>query len=559
MSNGEPTTLPGGNNTITLSPGDQTKIYQHQGRYLVATIKMAPTVDIPAGATIDFSKGNSQSSTGFLALPGEPDWTAVPIVVDPADNTKGAARLAIRHDPSDRTNTITVYAQASGAWGAVQPPAAAGPVGYTIITEDPTVTITSPDNALLNVPSGANADKLGPQDDGGVYTAHFSCKVTDDSGTAIPDYVVEWHEAGEQSAGLFSYQVNAYTSQTASYADALTLGGGLVEDKNQHGYYVRMVTNASGVADLYIVAKGTPGMYVSGVIPLFDYSEFTPIPCSFLVCDPTDVTLTQKPVTIVGETGEPGDYTLDFDQLATSPFVQATVSPYTGAGPSDEIYLICNNKIVAGPHSPPNHLGQWSWVANFLEGFCYSDVGPNAGKQNDVFYVVAGDGGLDVSEHNQFYGTGNTLQGSVPSGPLALPTFFPNVGVINAGLVKSGQQLGVDIDLSNQPANCGWTPQAGDRLTATAYMSGWQTKGTVATVGQATATPVTLSENQTSGVVRLYFPSNNPFKGYDSQAAPPYSNSECLVVYAVQPKGKSQYHPLYSDVLALTLNTAGRS
>lgn len=555
MSNGETTTLPGGNGTITLTPGDQTKIYQHQGRYIVATIQMPTGTVIPDGAKIDFTRGNSQKSTGFLALPGEPDWTAVPIVVNPADKTKGEARLGIRHDPADPTNTITVYAQASGTWTPVQAPTAAGPVAYTIVTTDPTVTIKDPDNALLQLPAQGQ-DQLAPKNNQ-PYTAHYTCTVVDDQGNAVPDFIVEWHEAGAESVGLFSYMVNAYTSLTDNNADALTeANGGLLTDSNQGGDYVRMVTNASGVADLYIVAKASTGMFVSGVVPLYDYTDFTPQEHPFLVCDPTHTStvLAGQTPSVDGVKGDPP--TLDFSKLKDAPNVHATVNHYTGSGTDDKVYLICNNHVVAGPYSPPDNLGTWSWKTYFPDRFCYSDSGPNAGTENVVFFVVASNGTVLVSEHDPFYGKGSIQQSNIPYGPLTMPTFNPKLLQINNSLLNSPQPIGIDIDLSDQPADAGWTPQPGDRLTATAYLSGWKSGGTVAAVGSADVTPLTL--DKASGVVTLYFPSKDPFKGWDSQRVSPNTNSTCQIVYAVQPKG-APYHSLYSQVLTLILNTANKS
>jgi hypothetical protein len=564
MSNGETTTLPGGDSAITLSPGDQTNIYQHQGRYIVASIQMAPNVDIPPGATIDFTKGNSQNSAGFLVLPGEPDPTAVPIVVNPVDKTKGEARLGIRYDTTNTSNTITMYAQASGKWSPVQPPAAAGPVGYKIVTADPTVTIKSPNNALLTIPDHGQ-DQLAPQGND-VSTAHFSCTVVDDKGNPIPDFIVEWHESGAVSVGLFSYQVNAYTSLTGNFGDALTHGiqGGLVRDSASGGYYVRMVTGASGVADLYMVAKASPGMYVSAVVPQFDYSELTPVPFPFLVWNPDLTTLPHQAPSIAGETGWSSDSSnvgsLKFKDMPESPIVRATVPRYDHCSSSDKIYLVCNKLIVAGPFSPPDPIDSWaSWVARFIDTYCYSDTGPNAGKTNDVFFVVAKDGGgLDTSAHNLFLGTGNTLQSTIPTGPLLVPTFNPAVGKINNQLVSSGRPLGIDIDLTSQPTYAGWTPQEGDRLTATAYMSGWKEHGYVEAVGSATATPYTLLQGDPSKTVTLWFPSTDPFKDWDSNANT-YGNSVCLIVYAVHPNGAPSYRVLYSEILGLILNTANES
>jgi hypothetical protein len=562
MSNGETTTIPSGNATITLTPGDQTKIYQHQGRYIVATIQMPLNTDIPDGATIDFTQGNSQHSSGFLALPDEPDWTAVPIVPNPADKTKGEARLGIRYDTTDTSNTITVYAQASGKWSPVQAPTAAGPVTYTVVTTDPTVTLTPPDNALLTAPDKGN-DQLAPSGND-KSTAHFSCTVVDDQNHPIPDFIVDWHEAGAKSVGLFSYQVNAYTTLADNYNARLTdaIQGGLLEDTDKGGYYVRMVTNAQGVADLYLVARGTAGTYVSGLMPVFDYSELTSVPSPFLVYDPNESSLPGSSPVITDEKGwtdHTSVGTLNFDTMTYSPFVQATVQAYQNYSASDQIYLTCNGKIVAGPASPTGKAWE-SWTATFIDAFCYSNTGPNAGDKNVVqIFVATGNGELKISEKNQFTGTGSTQQTSIPNGPLKMPVFYPDVGYINYNLIKNDQPLGVVIDLDSQPKYAGWTPQPGDRLTAVAYMRGWKQNGYVEAVGSTATTPKTLAAGETTGNITLYFPSDDPFRDWDSQLAAPHTQGECLVVYAVQPKGTSVYNQLYSEVLYLVLNTARKS
>jgi hypothetical protein len=563
MSNVETTALPGGGSTITLSPADKSTIYQHQGRYIVAEVTMATGVDIPLGAMINFTEGNSKKSSGFLPLPGEPDAHAVPIVPDPSDSTKGHARLCIRHDPADTTNTITIYAQAAGPWGAVTPPLSAGPVGYTILTYDPTVTIAGPDNQLLTLP-GPGDDEFAPQDASGKYTAHFSCTVVDDTtSTPISDYVVEWHEAGAHSAGLFSYMVNAYTSQTASYVQRLTGKGpeaGLIEDETQGGYYVRMVTNSSGVADLYIVAKHSPGKYVSALIPQFDYTDFTPLQAAFMVYDPNDVTLTRWSPDVSGVVLENNQPTLDFGQLSDPPNVSVTIDPYDKAGPADKVYLLCNDAIVAGPYVPPNSQGTWEWNAVFPDSFCHSDSGLNAYKVNVATFVVARGGNVLVSAHNNFFGKGDTQEGLIPTdGPLERPTLDPLATKISGGYLDANV-LSIDIDLLNQPADGGWTPKQGDRVSAMAYMTGWATGGAVKKTATATIPSVTLDQPTIgSGTLTLQFPSNDPFEGFDSNRNPPYTQSMCQIVYSVLPKGGSPYQLLYSQVLTVILNTPNQS
>jgi hypothetical protein len=306
-------------------------------------------------------------------------------------------------------------------------------------------------------------------------------------------------------------------------------------------------------------------MYVSGVVPQFDYSELMPVPFPFLVWNPALTTLPQQAPSIAGETGwaDSSDVgSLDFEHMPETPIVDATVPRYDPCSSSDKIYLVCNKLIVAGPFSPPDPTGSWaSWDARFIDTYCYSDTGPNAGAKNDVFFVVARNGGgLDTSGHNQFFGTGNTLQSTIPTGPLSVPTFNPAVGAINYGLVSSDQPLGIDIDLTSQPSYAGWTPQAGDYLTATAYMSGWKDHGYVEAVGSATATPYTLLQDDLGKTVTLWFSSTekDQFKDWDSNAKT-YGNSVCLIVYAVHPNGAPSYRVLYSEILGVILNTANQS
>lgn len=568
MSYGHNTALPGGGSTITLSPGDNTNIYQHQGRYIVATIQMGTGINIPTGATINFMKGTTKNSSGFLPLLGEPDPTQVPIVINAADPTKGIARLCVRHDPEDTTNTIKVYASAGGGWGVISTPADATGVSYNVLTYDPTVTIAGPTLVLIPVPAQSDGDDLSPSDPNGPkFTTQLSCTVVDNTtGTANPlsDYVVEWHEGGALSSGLFSTLMNAYDSATATYADVLVPkdGGSLIYDPTQEGYFVRMVTNSSGVANLYLVAKYSSKKFGSSVIAHFDFTDFTPLKRAFFVLDPTDNDLSESSPSIDQVESEPGGGNLlNFDDLTDPPNVYATITPYDGLATGDQLYLVANEQIVAGPYKPPPYPAVWSWNPTFPDSFLYSNTGVNANKPNAVLFVVVRANSTDIlpSASNTFNGEGDTQQGLIPTdGPLAVPKLKPAAGVINLTYLKNNG-VHVEIDLKHQPADCGWTPTQGDRLAATAYLSGWKTGGTVTQTAIVQATSVPLAQGDlTNGTVTLDFPSIVPFQDYDSKRGPKYRPSLCQIVYWVRPKG-TPYLLLNSAVLQVVLNTANRS
>lgn len=557
----------GGSGTITISPADGTKLYRHQGRYIVATIKNGD-VDIPAGAMIDFSGSPSDPSANLIALPGE--QLKVKIDIDQSDKTQGTARVCIRHDPSDGTNRITVAPVASG-WGSVIPPAAPTAVTYTVLDYDPTITLSGPTQTLLPLPSHADGDELAPGSAQGKYTTQVSCKVVDTvidppTEVSISDYVVEWHEGGLKSSGLFSALVNAYTSATATYDDRLAIGdGSLIYNSQQDGYYVRMVTNSEGVASLYLVAKSSSLALASSVIPQYDFTDFTPLPLSFLIVNSGDTQISGYSPIVEGvtsiDTGSGTEYWLDFATLTDPPNVKADINAYQYQRPGDQVYLVVNGAIVAGPHIAPNG-DSWTWSPTFPDSLCHSNEGPNAGDLNQVLFVVANPGSGEIlpSGINGFYGTGENQPGVPQAGPLETPRLFPATGHISLAWLKANG-VAITVDLQQSSQDYGWTPKAGDRLTAVAFMRGYGPGGRKPKSGSASATGMTLGPSNfgpnAATTVTLPFPDITKFEGYDSQQDPKFANSMCYIVYTVQPVG--QRYPLNSGVLSVILNTANRS
>ena len=584
MSYGHNTALPGGGSTITLSPGDNTNIYQHQGRYIVATIQMAVGNNIPKGATIDFTKGNSLHSSGFVKLYGEPDWQNVPISINEADPTKGTARLGIRHDPEDLSGTINVYAKASGMWGTITPPTDAAGVTYQVLNYDPTVTLSGPDKMLVPVPLASEpnqGDQFAPNDEGGKYTTHLSCTVVDNTTvppTKLSDNVVEWQESGAKTIGHFDNLMNTYTSKTAEYPDRLQvepIGGLLVKDDQQGGYFIRMETNSEGVADLYLVAEAQSGSVVGSVVPRYDMTDFTPAPMSFLVVDATDTAYPRSP-TVMNVTRQPdGTYTLDLDDdddddddnyNDDGTTVKVTITNFPGEKAGDQIYLVINGALCAGPYTVPGspYTDNWQWNIHVPKSaFYYSDNVAVPGKLNQVLFVAVNVGSNDLrpSSINGFYGISTQLEGEPTPGVLTAPVLSPTAhtqGTINKTWITA---YGVAIDVDLQQASNGWTPKVGDVLTATAVLKGWAAGGDIpqSAVINATASvtlALTGSPPALPPLVTLTFPVEG-FKGWDSKDGGSYPTSICYFVYTVQPKGSRVL--INSRALNVNINTANMS
>ncbi|WP_206956995.1 hypothetical protein [Trinickia acidisoli] len=542
--------LSGGNGTITLTPDAATKIYPNQGRFITATIKMSGSNIIPPGATIDFSGSTNGESKYFTLLPYQHDVTAVPVQITEGDNTTGTATLGIRHDPKDKTNTIVVNAQAGAGW--TTKPSDAQTVTYTVQAHDPVITCTGPSETMLPIPTAQDGDRLTP---GATrYVTQFTCKVTD-SGNPVKDYVIEWHESAEHSLGLFSGLMNAYVSATATYADRLQSGNALlVEDKAQQGYFVRMTTGADGTANLYLVAINSTGAIAQGVRALYNFSATDEHDRPFLVVNPTDTFAGFSELMPTVEAIEAN--TLYYDDLQNPPYVSVLIPSYPGNAPGDRIYLLVNGQIAAGPyHSPMTENDNWN--SRFLESIGYSDIGPNAGKENEALFIVSNieSGLVKPSLINAFLGQGNN-QGPIiqTDGTLDAPELVPLAGVINAHTLQA-PPVAIKVDLDQSETN-GWTAQIGDMLTATAVLTGYKPNSDVLNQSiSVAANPFTVVD-LTSATVELQFPSVDPFKGWDRMKDSPYTEGHCYIIYTVQRAGVPNQS---SQVLTLVLNTADMS
>ena len=568
MSHGDHGTILVGsdNGTITISPATGTNLHWHQGRYIVATIKMSAGNSIPDGATINFSAGNSGNSANFVALPDvAADWKQIPIVVDAHDNTQGTATLPIRYDPTQDINaslTVTVHASAGTGWGPSPTPNEATAVSYTVLKSDPKVTCLGPTKTLLPIPTAADGDQLTPAKD--AFTTKFTCQVVDDSTsppTPLPEYIVEWHEAASGAQGLFDGLMNVYVAGTAAENLLAPDNPFMFYSETQQGFYLRTETNAQGIAELYLVATHSNGPVALGLRAQYDFAETREQGRPFLVVDvtATGAGLEESFPVVQGlaTSTTTGKTTLDYGQLSSA-FVDVAIGKYPNQVPGDQIYLVVNGVIAAGPYkNPMENTPSWTWATQFAESLGYSDSGAHADELNSVLFVVSNieTGNVGPSLVTQFYGVGDNQQGIIPSGgPLGTPRLSPARSAINRNSLRGPITITFKLD---QTYDNGWRAQAGDKVTAHATLTGFKTKSTTR------RDPVQVSTAQvTIGAADLNKPTlsmqfaNDDFHDWDSMDGHPWTEGQCYVVYTIERSGIPDQT---SKVLAVTLNTANRS
>ncbi len=548
FNDGRVGSLAGGGGTITIGPAQTTKIYPNQGRYITATVKMKVGNPIPEGATIDFSKNSTTDSAGFKTLFGEPAETSVRIAIDPQDSTQGVAKLCIRYDPTAGTNAIVVNAQAGAAGWTGPKPDDAATATYTVLAGDPTIICSGASKTVLAIPSATDGDTLTPSND--ECTTQFTCTVTD-GGTPVPDYVVEWHESATSSRGLFSLLMNAYTAATATIADKLPSSDAVFLLDRNKGDFVRTVTDINGTANLYLVAKHTYGAIAQGITACYDFGVNYEYPRPLLVIDTRAADLKELYPQIVDVMVKD---TLDYGTLENPPYVSVTIPDDPAARPKDDIYLIVNKTVAAGPYHRDS--GGAALSARVLASLCFSDYFSGGGEQKNQLLFVVGSvdkGHAYASSITGFFGTGDNTQ--LVSGGLDAPLLDPSEASINSTTLDVGW-VGIDVQL-DQSASNGWVAKVGDTIGATAVLTGYKPNSDVlrqpVTV-TATPPPPITNDDLDRGFVLVKFPTTQ-FKGWDSRKTAPERQGRCCILYTVQGTGGEQS----SQLLSVILNTADLS
>ncbi len=547
--------------TITIGPDASTKVYPNQALYIEAKVVMT-TGTIPDGATINFD-GGANKSLYFVGLPDDSnvDVTNVPIVIDPSShNTTGTARLCIRHDYTDTTNTIVVNAVAGTAWTGPKP-IAAQTVTYTLATNDPIIVCSGPTTTLLQQPKPADGDQLTPA--AAQYTTSFTCTVKDGA-TPVPGYVVEWHEGRSVSLALFAADdqglVNPYTSGTATWADRVPTNTAVIVDGDTNGgSFIRMTTDANGVASLYLVAKASAGPIAQSVEARYDFKVTYEYPRPFLVMniDSNDYSGTypgiEDPLTEeIGDT-----FSLDFSQLISPPNVSVNIPQPSNWSKTEDVFLVLNNAIVGGPYHYAKHgLGV---ECRFLASLAFSDLMPNGKNnknptQNEILFVVGQDNGIPLASNAKgFYGKGDNIE--LTGGDLDAPTLYPGARFINPHTLAAGA-VSIRVDL--KPKDQSYIGAANDVITATAILTGYKPNSDAVRVPvsvTANVLPPLTDDDVLKGYVLLHFPAA-PFQGWDRQKDYPQTMGQCCIVYTVYREGEQAQT---STLLTVMLDTVNQS
>lgn len=549
MSNGKEA-IPGGGggDTITLTPLNNHNVYPHQGIRIVASISMA-SKQIPTNATIDFSGSSNGATANVKALlHNGQDWTAVPVEIDPdSGGLTGKATLYARHVFTDTSNQMVINAKAGSVW-TDNPPPAATTVTYDVLTTQPTITCSGPSKTVLAV---AATNQLTPSAD--ACMTQFTCTVMDGA-TPVPDYVVEWHEGTDESFGLFTMLVNSYASATATYADKLPSDAAVFVD-NGGGVFIRTTTDSSGTANLYIVAKNTPWAIATSVRALYDFQTSYEYARPFFVFDQLMVSESldgfapkiDDPTIVVLPETQPR---LNFSGLENPPNVRVTIPRYADASPMDDVYLLLNGAIAAGPYQFDDEGSELSCEFPASLAYTTTDQG-DLGQENELRYVVSlsGTGQILASPSIGFWGYGDNIQ--LMGGILAQANLESGATAINYTMLQMGP-VTIKIPL-DQTKVANWKAEAGDVFTAVAYLNGFVTgtdvRRTPATVLADPLPPITAND-LTNGSVLMTFPVG-PFKDWDRQRDKPNAWGTCCIVYKVQRVGQddqiSRLHVLHLD------------
>jgi len=415
---------------------------------------------------------------------------------------------------------------------------------------------------LLPIPTVADGDRLTPAKD--AYTTKFTCQVVDDTtspSTPLPGYIVEWHEAASGAQGLFDGLMNVYVAGTAAENLLIPDSPFTFYSDTQQGYYLRMETNAQGIAELYLVATHSNGSMALGLRAQYDFAETQEQGRPFLVLDitQTGAGLEESFPVVHGLATSPttGKTTLDYGELSDA-FVNVAIGKYPNQVPGDQLYLVVNGVIAAGPYdNPMDKTPSWTWDTTFPENLGYSDSGAHAGELNSVLFVVGNieTGNVGPSLASQFYGVGDNQQGIIPvGGPLDAPRLLPARGAINRNSLRTPITIAFKLD---QTYDNGWRAQAGDKVTAHATLTGYKTKSTMRRdPAQVSSAQVTIGADDLKKPILAIQFANDKFHDWDSMDGHPWTEGQCYIVYTIERGGIPDQ---ISKVLAVTLNTANRS
>ncbi|PQA71576.1 hypothetical protein [Brucella oryzae] len=423
---------------ITLNIPDNASLHKKQ------VFQFEAAIDAGAGQLSTGSMLNISKAVGVQLVGGNGNALSVPVTIDQTNKQKGTAsfQVVVGGNPPFIHFDMAIN-QEKAITHTFKPASAA------------TVETNGSTQQIISVAPDKNQTPTNSQ-----YTIQYTAKVTDDTGAAVQNYIIDWLQVSD--FGLFD--------KTKIFIDAT--GGTyktikpIQNDPLRKTSIIRTATDANGNATIYIVATTQA---VTAQLQLFE-NGYDSIDCSQLVIvDLQDETLGLSPAT------PEGTFTGDALNLSSiqGPDVLVNIQPYPNARDGDTIFVFFN-KIYSSSFVWNTSIAP-SYPAFFPKINAYTDTGTNAGKLNDLRYVVAtGTGLLRTSESTAFKCIG--AQGENKPLPhkirnLPAPQVEDASDFVNADTIKNG--LNIDINLTDLQV----LAKKDDIIIVSIYLNGYDNDG----------------------------------------------------------------------------------
>jgi hypothetical protein len=411
---------------------------------------------------------------------------------------------------------------------------------YTTLAPRLNPLIAGPSNPYIPVPPNTVSNPLLPIPQNSQYTALYSATL----GIPLPYYVIDWHEADtSQSASLFLEQMYTYLHSTDTAPLAYPANKGTVVQGNDGKYFIRTVTDITGVISLYLVAnnQNAAGGVAAGAIDVRPWHDDHATTGGLLVSNliPSDWSI--QALLALGPDGK-----VDYESVSGADIPVNVTVPQAQQG--DPVYTFINGSLgdifLYDPSITPSIPPPFN--TKFPKIKCSDDnimQFASVGRQN---------GTINVSVGLPFQGEGE--RSNVPiGGGLSKATLYRGGNIINRYFVQDSMpDVGIRISLSqatppNPPPYMG---QVGDSITVTAYLNGYDGSGAARDPDAFTCTAQPVQVRDVAAGYATVTLNKEKFKNWG-----PALNGDrtyCYIVYHV-------YRPssptLLSDVFQVIVDT----
>ncbi|MGV2979357.1 hypothetical protein ACERNI_04015 [Camelimonas sp. ID_303_24] len=424
--------------------------------------------------------------------------------------------------------------------------------GYTgnneaqwLLQKGPATTSYSLDAAAISVNPADNLNADEPL----VSKVVMKATVTDATGAPVPDYVVLW--SGDKDPQTFD-RVNAFAG-AARLHPAATVSS----EVSPNSPVIRSVTDSKGVARLTLTPKKDALCLGVRCFALATSPVAMDLVAVYDASKP-DFRYNEPRVDLANKDGK---YDLDSIQanfvpvsIGTSVFQQ---------GQSYDLFVFMNGRNVQYQALlfPPGDVLPVDVQVLLSKALFRSDSTAKDGKEpeNTIYYVVnSQQEGCLTSLHTaafQCVGEPGLFRPDTTISPRDLPRpVVANAGpVVNANTIQNDLQLQIPVG-----KDAGWTPQVGDLLVSTIYLSGWNI-WTEMFAGNVLSQKKQLAQADLDAAQTVATYSRANLYGYGPDPRDPLQQGSFYAEYYIVRKGESdvKQNQVYSDYVTLNLDTGG--